>query len=186
MESFSAITMDTLFSLMQAPLVIPRTMWRNSGDLLGDCNLATDHNFTQLIVEGDSQIIINLLSRLLNGADPERISPSWRLSHGLKTITDLLQPNQAVIPAHIRRSANQVADELANLGVNWDGPELLCKTSLTPDHPILQQCIRKAGEVDKPPDGVIVPTTWRTEGERRSQQGSEPCDQLVPTTADST
>jgi hypothetical protein len=145
-----------------------------------------DLGLTQLIVEDDSQIIINLLSILLNGADPERISPNWRLSHGLKTITDLLQPNQAVIPDHIRRSVNQVADELANLGVNWDGPELLCKTSLTLDHPILQQCIRKVGEVDKPPDGVIVSTTWRTDGEWRSQQGNEPCDLLVPTTADST
>jgi ribonuclease HI len=105
--------------------------------LIRGLQLAIEHNFTKLIVEGDSQIIINLFSRLLNGADPERISPSWRLSHGLKTITDILQPNQAVIPTHIRRKVNQVADELDNLGTNWVGPELLCKTSLNPDHPIL-------------------------------------------------
>jgi hypothetical protein len=59
-----------------------------------------------------------LLRRILNGANPDRISPSWRLSHGLQIITDLLQPNLAVIPAHIRRKANQVADELANMGIN--------------------------------------------------------------------
>jgi ribonuclease HI len=161
----------------------------NAAELWGltrGLQLAIEHSFTKLIVEGDSQIIINLFSRILNGADPERISPSWRLSHGLKTIADLLQPNQAFIPVHIRRKANQVADELANLGTNWDGPDLLCKTSLNPDHPILQQCIRKAVEVDKPPDGVLVRDIWREAGERSGQQGREPCAGLVPITAAST
>jgi ribonuclease HI len=86
--------------------------------LIKGLQLAIKNDFTKLIVEGDSQIIINLLRRILNGANPDRISPSWRLSHGLQIITDLLQPNLAVIPAHIRRKANQVADELTNMGIN--------------------------------------------------------------------
>ena len=86
--------------------------------LIKGLELAIKNDFAKLIVEGDSQIIINLLRRILNGANPDRISPSWRLSHGLQIITDLLQPNLAVIPAHIRRKANQVADELANMGIN--------------------------------------------------------------------
>jgi ribonuclease HI len=86
--------------------------------LIKGLELAIKNDFTKLIVEGDSQIIINLLRRILNGANPDRISPIWRLSHGLQIITDLLQPNLAVIPAHIRRKANQVADELANMGIN--------------------------------------------------------------------
>jgi hypothetical protein len=111
------------------------------------------------------------------------MSPSWRLSHGLQIITDLVQPNQVVIPAHIRRKANQVADELANMGTNWSGPELLCNSALEPDHPILQHCIRKAGTVDTPPDGVLVRNTWREEEERIGQRGTEPCDELVPSPA---
>jgi ribonuclease HI len=124
--------------------------------LIKGLQLAIENNFTKLIVEGDSQIIINLLRRILNGANPDKISLSWRLSHGLQIITDLLQPNHAVIPAHIRRKVNQVADELANMGTNWNGPKLLCKTSIDPNHPILQQCVRKAGAVDTPLDGVLV------------------------------
>jgi hypothetical protein len=65
--------------------------------LIKGLQLAIKNDFTKLIVEGDSQIIINLLRRILNGANPDRISPSWRLSHGLQIITDLLQPNLAVI-----------------------------------------------------------------------------------------
>jgi ribonuclease HI len=86
--------------------------------LIRGLQLAKDHNFNQLMVEGDSQILINLLGQLLNGADPDKISPSWRLSHGLKAIVELLCSNQVVIPSHVRRKSNQVADYLANIGVN--------------------------------------------------------------------
>jgi ribonuclease HI len=133
--------------------------------------LAIEHNFTKLIVEGDSLVITNLFGKILNGADPERISPCWRLSYGLRTIVNLLQPNQAFIPSHIRRKVNQVADELENLGTNWEGPELLCQTSLNLMHPILQQCTEKSTAVDRPPDGVIVRDTWHLEEARRGQHG---------------
>ena len=78
---------------------------------------------------------------------------------------------------------NQVADELANLGTTWIGPELLYISALEPNHPILQQCIRKAGTVDTPPDGVLVRYTWREVEERNDQRGTEPCDGLVPPSA---
>jgi ribonuclease HI len=128
--------------------------------LLKGLNLARKNGFTKLIVEGDSQIIINILRRMLNGVHPDRLAPSWRLSLGLQILSDLLQPNQAIIPSHIRRKANQVADDLANLGTTWSGPELLCDSNRDPDHPLLQRCIRRADSADHPPDGVIVDYTW--------------------------
>jgi len=51
--------------------------------LIKGLQLAIKNNFTKLIIEGDSQVIIDLLCRILNGANPDRISPSWRLSHGI-------------------------------------------------------------------------------------------------------
>jgi ribonuclease HI len=51
----------------------------NAAELLGlirGLQLAIENDFTKLIVEGDSQIIINLLRRILNGANPDRMSPS--------------------------------------------------------------------------------------------------------------
>jgi ribonuclease HI len=122
--------------------------------------LAIENNFTKLTVEGDSLIIINLLRKILNGASLVRISPSWRLLHGLQIIFDSLRSNLTIIPAHVRRKVNQVADDLANMGISWSKSELLCNSALEPDHPILQQCIRKAGMMDAPPDGVIVGATW--------------------------
>jgi hypothetical protein len=66
------------------------------------------------------------------------------------------------------------------MGTNWSGPELLCSSALDPDHPILQQCIRKSGMVDAPPDGVLVQHTWRTMEAGTDHRGMEPCDGLVP------
>ena len=86
--------------------------------LINGLQMAIQNNFQKLIVEGDSQVIIGLLGKILNGANPDSISPSWRLSHGLQIIVGLLHPNRAIIPSHIRRKVNQVADELANLGID--------------------------------------------------------------------
>ena len=38
------------------------------------------HHYHQIIIEEDSQIIIQLISKILHGELPKRISPSWRLS----------------------------------------------------------------------------------------------------------
>jgi ribonuclease HI/exonuclease III len=127
--------------------------------LIKGLQLALSHNYTKLFVEGDSQLIIGLLRRLTNGANPESISPSWRLSHGLQTVAGLINPNRVIIPSHIRRKANQVADDLANLGTTWEGPDFLCIAEDDPHNPILHRCIQKARTVDYPPDGVLVRAT---------------------------
>jgi hypothetical protein len=52
--------------------ILGHTM-NNAAELWGltkGLQLATEHNFTKLIVEGDSLVIINLFRRILNGADP--------------------------------------------------------------------------------------------------------------------
>jgi hypothetical protein len=51
-------------------------------------------------------------------------------------------------------------------------------SSPSPNHPILQQCIRKAGT-----DGVLLRYTWRDVEVRHGQRGTEPCDGLVPSPA---
>jgi ribonuclease HI len=54
----------------------------NSAELWGlikGVQLALDQNLTCLIIEGDSKIIIDLETKILNGRDPGKITPSWRL-----------------------------------------------------------------------------------------------------------
>jgi len=148
--------------------------------LLNGLRIARANGLTKLIVEGDSQLIINILSRMLNGVHPDRLAPSWRLSLGLQILSDLLQPDQAIIPSHIRGKANQVADELANLGTTWSGPDLLCNSSRDSDHPILQRCIRRVAEADNPPDGVLSLATGHTEEVGIRPSSTRPRDMPVP------
>jgi ribonuclease HI len=162
MEWFFEIILDAFLPLERVPLDHTTNNAAELWGLIKGLHLAVDHNFTKLIVEGDSLLIISLLHRLVNGAKPDNISPSWRLSHGLQIIAGLLNPNLVVIPTHVRRKANQIADELANLGVTWTGSDLQCNAEQDLDHPIFQQCVRKASLVDVPPDGVIVRATRRS------------------------
>jgi hypothetical protein len=138
--------------------------------------MALQNNYTKLIVEGDSQIIIGLLRRILHGVNPDNISPSWRLTHGLQIIVGLLHSQQVIIPTHIRRKVNQIADELANVGIEWSEPDLRCYSAQNPEHPILQQCIRKAGSVDASPDGVLVASPWQLMGTDTTRRSTEPRD----------
>jgi hypothetical protein len=64
---------------------------------------AKENRLNLLIAEDDAQIVINLLTHLLNGADPEKISPSWRLLNGLIRIKSILQTQWVILPSHIRR-----------------------------------------------------------------------------------
>jgi ribonuclease HI len=86
--------------------------------LIRGVQLALDHNLTCLVIEGDSKVIIELASKILNGKNLERITPSWRLLGPLHNFQSLLKPSLTIITSHVRHVANRVADRLANAGVD--------------------------------------------------------------------
>jgi ribonuclease HI len=48
--------------------------------LLQGLQATIDKHCHKLILEGDSQIVIQLITKILHGENPMKISPSWRLS----------------------------------------------------------------------------------------------------------
>lgn len=61
----------------------------NSAELEGlwqDLTLAQDNRFFPLIIEGDSQIIINMATKLMQGTPTRKISNSWRMAHRLELL----------------------------------------------------------------------------------------------------
>jgi hypothetical protein len=131
------------------------TMLQKYGDSSVVCKQAKDQGLSPIIAEGDSQIVINLLSHLLNGADPEKISPSWRLMNGLFRIKSILQPQWVILPSHVRRTTNQVVDMLENYGVDLQEGDFSCSPTSSSTHPTVIACRNIANNKDQPPDGVF-------------------------------
>jgi hypothetical protein len=85
--------------------------------LLRGTQATIDNHFHNLIVEGDSQIIIRIIMKILHGEHPRKISPSWRLLGLLEEFGALLRPNLSIIPSHVKREVNNIEDFPANEGV---------------------------------------------------------------------
>jgi hypothetical protein len=74
--------------------------------------------YKSLIMEGDSRITMEGLRKIINGTDPERVSEDWRLSYGYMEIARAIRGNFVVIPSHVKRKGNAVADHLENVVVH--------------------------------------------------------------------
>jgi hypothetical protein len=63
-------------------------------------------------VEGESQIIISMLSKLKNRLEPAKISLSWRLLGILESLKNMIFPHMVIIPSHVHKEANNIVDKL--------------------------------------------------------------------------
>eukprot|EP00253_Pinus_taeda_P008595 PITA_08595 len=81
-------------------------------------NITQKEGFSPLIVEGDSQILINMVTKIQQGTEAQKVSRSWRMVTRLELLQSWLRDNRAITFNHIRREGNKLADFLANLGVD--------------------------------------------------------------------
>lgn len=92
----------------------------NSTELEGlwqGLTLAQDKSFFPLIIEANSQIIINMVTKLMQGSPTHKVSNNWRMAQRLKLIDRWLSQHQAISFKHTKREGNKLADFLANIGV---------------------------------------------------------------------
>jgi ribonuclease HI len=122
--------------------------------LLRGIQEASQQGYCKLIVEGDSQIIINMFSKLLHGSEPMKLSPRWRLLSQLELLQSLLLPHQVYVPSHVRREDNNIVDKLANVGVDSLEGDILLNNDQSQSSPFLQECIEISLMEGSPPDGV--------------------------------
>eukprot|EP00253_Pinus_taeda_P019391 PITA_19391 len=80
--------------------------------------IAQKQRYSALIVEGDSQIIINMASKIQQGSESQKVSRSWRMVTRLELLQLWLRDNKAIAFKHIRCEGNKLAYFLANLGVD--------------------------------------------------------------------
>ena len=79
------------------------------------------HCCSNVIVEADSKITINSVKRINCGTRPKKVFNRWKLIMVYQRIHVHLQGLRTVSFNHVRRSANKLADLLANQGVNNAG-----------------------------------------------------------------
>jgi hypothetical protein len=132
------------------------------------------------VVEGDSQIIINILQRILNGANLDKVTPSWRLSHGIQ----LLQANNTNTGNHpfpcskagkpSCRRARQHRNHLDGIG----SPMHLCAGTGAS----YSSTMHSQGSYSRlPPDGVVLRATWQRAGRRgRPAEHGAMCSARAP------
>jgi ribonuclease HI len=123
--------------------------------LMRGLQTAIDKGHQQIILEGDSQIIIKIIKRILHGCDPEKISPSWRLHGLLAEFRNNLRPNLNIITSHVKREANRVADRLANAVVEQEQEHFCWERQSSPAHELHTCCQAIAHQDLHPPDGVL-------------------------------
>lgn len=119
------LVMEVPLEIMKAPLfyyimeklVGIQITQQNSKLWQGLC-LANQHNYQPIIIEGDSEILINMAIQIQQGTLATKVANSWRLAARLELIEQGLKMRRAINFNHIKRERNKTADILANIGVD--------------------------------------------------------------------
>lgn len=114
--------------------------------------LAQIHNYFPIEIEGDSQILINMVNQLLMGFSSSKVADSWRLMARLDLIADWLQQHRAISFKHVKRFGNKVANLLANKGVTSSQILTVGPLTILNDNNLIQECTNLVHEDNKPPD----------------------------------
>lgn len=79
--------------------------------------MALTHGWFLVILEGDSQIILQMAEKLLNGKPIHKVANNWRMAHNLGQLRAKLIRHSEVQIHHVKCKANKFVDLLANNGV---------------------------------------------------------------------
>lgn len=137
------------------------TNTNNAAELEGlwkGISLAEQHQFLPLTVEGDSLILIEAAKRLQAGSKAVKIATSWRLLSRLEALEEKLHNPLNITFQHVRRTANQVADRMANHGVTQSESYFSGSLDMIDDAQLKQECINLV-QKDLPPPAAGVENT---------------------------
>jgi len=73
-----------------------------------------------LIIEGDSKLIITMARKIQLGQKATKAGNNWRMEARLENLAIIIGSGLTLSFKHALRSANKVADVLANMGVRGD------------------------------------------------------------------
>jgi len=80
--------------------------------------MAANYGWFPIILEGDSQIILQMTTKLLHGKLVNKVADNWRMAHSLEKLRAMLRNHSEVQTHHIKRKSNRLEDLLVNYGVS--------------------------------------------------------------------
>ena len=86
--------------------------------------IAIRNGYTNLEIEGDSQIVVEMLRKLNNGKDWEQVARSWRMAGIVQDLGEILRRIEYKIFSHVKRKGNKATDYLANRGCREQGEKI--------------------------------------------------------------
>lgn len=102
------------------------------------------YNIHNVIIEANSELVINLVKRISVGVAPEKISRHWRLLQVYQRIQVHLRMLRTLRLVDVRREANKVADWLANEGVRNKHINLCYWWEEVMDDRMMEECSSRA------------------------------------------
>ena len=96
-----------------------RREWRFSFKaLLAGLDMVSTHGWFPIILEGDSQIILQMGGKLLNGKQVQKVADNCRMVHNLELLRAKLISHLEVQIHHVKHKDNTLVDLLENHGVD--------------------------------------------------------------------
>lgn len=117
--------------------------------------LAQQHNFQPVVIEGDSQIFINMANQLLTGSPASKVANNWRMADHLELIEQWLRTNRAITFNHVKREGNKVANLLANKAVDSDQVLQSGSLIILNDNSLIQPCANLVHKDTKLPNASV-------------------------------
>jgi ribonuclease HI len=81
--------------------------------------------WNNVIMEGDSKIIIQAIKNLWNGAELDRVSKKWHLSAKFTQVTTFFHSTMNLIPQHVCKQENSLVNRLANEALSMPTQQLI-------------------------------------------------------------
>ena len=85
--------------------------------LLAGFVMAIQHSWFPIILEGDSCLILQMVTKLLHGKPVSKVEDNWKMAHTLEKVRGLLRMHSEVQIHHVKRKENKLANLLANYRV---------------------------------------------------------------------
>lgn len=84
---------------------------------LAGLTTAINNGWLPIILEGDSRLFLQMVSKILHGKSANKVAENWKMIHTLEQISEIIREHSEVQIHHVRRKANKLADLLANQGI---------------------------------------------------------------------